>query len=300
MIRGTTVRSLNAGTALLILVVLFLAVATEQASAQTSKYYTYGERQEIRRDLRFRIEGMISYGYLKPRDDFGSWGLGYGGLFADITDTWEVFGTIDSVSRTGGDLEEASAGILGSVGTSFSLTDNFSSTTTFSFGSNSVFLPRFRFDQEFGIAIPSNSSGDDAVTPVITPGVFYAQYFTDSELLGLFIGPTFYFGPAHVGYRLVHTESWPGAYEAYSHVVLGGVAKEGRFETDVAITVGEVVYLNTLATEPEEIDERAFDMMISHRHWIGVNWGLIAEAGYTDLSANYILWKFGAGLFYEF
>jgi YaiO family outer membrane protein len=280
-----------------ICVILAVLLSAGSAAAQDRKYFTSEERQAIRANLKYMIEGGLYYDYLTPHDDFGSWGAGYLGFFAQVHPKVRLFTALNAISRGGGDAEEAGEGVLGTIGATLTFNDWFYTNTALSFGSNSFFLPQVRVDQDFNFII---GLGDD-LSMVLTPGFFYAQYFTeDSRIFGLFVGPTFYADGFALGYSLVRTESSPGSYVSYSHILFFGYSVESVFSTYLTFTLGEVAYLDTFAGVPTEVKENAFDVTLSHRQWIGVNWGFFGQLSYGDLSFNYEKWGMGVGIFYEF
>lgn len=283
-------------------VVLLICLAASPASAWDKKYFSQQELAAIRQHLRYRAYGHLSFDYLEPREDYGSWSGGTLGLAARINDYVSVFGEGTGFVRTGGvadgdqPVEPRGEGVLATLGMTLTPSEYLWANTALSFGSNSLFLPKFRVDQDLTFGIPLA----DTVTLGITPGVFYAQYFTDNETFGYFIGPGLYFYSWQLGYSFVVSESWPGDHVGYTHTGFVGFSRDGWFNSFVTFSFGDVNYLDNRATVPAEVDDTYWQVGWNHQHWLGVNWGLSGGLRYGEYVNEYRVYGGQFGLFYEF
>lgn len=278
-----------------LLVVLSLSVAAP-AGAWDRKYFTEDEIIAIREHLQYSVEGAVGYEYLDPHDEYGSYLTGYLGFTYQINQIIGIFTRLTGFSHSGGASVIAAEGVLFSAGATLVLADWVSSETTLSFGSNCDFLPIFRVDQMFYFTIPFS----DPVSLVLGGGVFFAKFFTDSQVLGFVAGPTLYLYNWFLGYQFTYAENEPGQWKNYSHAAFAGYNLEGWFATSVTVLFGDENYVYRMLGSYELVEEDSIEVILAHRHWIGINWGLFADASWGQMT-NY--WdKYGGhlGLFYEF
>ncbi|MDP8223305.1 MAG: YaiO family outer membrane beta-barrel protein [Candidatus Lernaella stagnicola] len=275
---------------------VFVCLLAAPASAWDKKYFTEQEREAIRQHLRYNLYGFGSFDHLTPHTDYGSRAGATIGFSARVNDYLTPFVETTAYVRTGGELEPEGEGAAASLGITLTPSDYFSSTTAVTFGSNSDFLPAWRVDQEFGIYLPLASE----FTLGIHPGAFYARYFTENDIVGVFIGPALYFYRWAVGYTFTVSESYPGELTNYAHIGYVGYTDEGTYTSFLVFTFGDVNYEDQFAATPEQVDEIYWEASWSHKYWIGVNWGLMGSLRYGQLSEAYEQFGGDLGLFYEF
>jgi len=267
------------------------------ALAVDQKYVTQEQWDTIRGGYKYMVEGAIGYDYLEPNPDYGVWGEAYFGFSARVTPRVTIFTALTGMSRSGGDLDSGGDGLLGTVGVTVNWHELFSSTTALSFGSNIYYLPIFRVDQGFsiGLPIPAKNFGMS-----INPGFFFASYHEDYRVYGVYVGPTFYIYRWYGGYSFVRSEARPGDSVAFSHVLFMGYGIPGWFDSSISTTIGEYSYYDTVADTSFEVNENAFNVTATHRHWVWLNWGIFGSLRYSDLTNIYTSFGGSIGLFYEF
>jgi YaiO family outer membrane protein len=279
------------------LVVMLLVVGVVgEAAAWQRRYFTEQEVAAIRSHLRYRVWGVGSYDFIDPHEEFGNWAGLTLGFSAELNEYVTPFVTASGYSRTGGLLEDPGAGVAAAVGVTLTPIEYLSSTTTLTFGSNSLFLPRWRVDEELGIYIPLASN----FSLGIHPGAFYAQYFTDNETVGVFIGPTLYIYRWLVGYTFTASENYPGEHVNYTHRAFAGYSRDGWFSSIVSFQWGDVIYEDQLIPDADKVEQTYWEVAWAHTHWVGVNWGLMGGLRYGELTDTYEIYGGNLGAFYEF
>jgi YaiO family outer membrane protein len=276
---------------------LFLAAFPGAAWAVGRGDFSDDEISAYRQTLRFRVEGGGSFEYLDPNDEFGNWGTGYLAFYARPLPRLGLSAQATGYARPGNEFEPPGRAVLGTVGISGGLTENIYSNTAGSYGSRSNFLPQYRVDQSFSAAFPTSEN----FTWALDPGGFYSRYYDDIEAYGGFFGPSFYVYYWNFGYQFIFTKTMPDALSSFSHLLFVGYDVEGWHDTDLAVSFGDNNFVGEYFADPEKTRRENFvEARLSHRQWIGLDWGLFAEAGYYTLISEVNKWEATLGGFVEF
>ena len=296
--RGTTLRR----RFLRLLPALAAAVAVWGVSAPAwglgRGIFTEDEIVALRQSFRFRFEGAAEIDYFSPNRDFGTWSSGYLAFYGKAIPEITLFTQINGFNRPGNEFEKSSRAYLETVGALLAPVENFYANVSASFGSNSSFVPRDRFDLALGIQFPVSEN----FTWAINPGGYYSKYFPGDLAYGAYLGPSFFIGYWNCGGQVIFTRSEPENFSAYSYLLFTGYDVDGWHNTDFVISFGDANFLTDYLADPRKVHSDKFiEARVTHRQWIGVDWGLLAEFGYFVLLMKEVnMWDATLGAFVEF
>jgi YaiO family outer membrane protein len=259
------------------------AVEIEHQAAQTAP-----EQQIIPREPKNRIELSASYEYLHPHADFGDWKNVTTTFFRkerpDLT--WFV--------QLGAHARKEGSGGLAAAGAYKDWSGSFFTYTAVSAGTNTVYLPQVRIDHDFNFKIGPEKNF------VWVAGGTYIQYFNDHRDYILSTGLTAYVKKWVVEYRIFRNLSDPGAIVSYSHLFALGYGQDGWQWTNVTFSFGKQAYLATALAEPEAVNHNSILNTLSHRRWLGKDYGVFGEISFFHLHHSYQKTGLSLGVFKEF
>jgi len=243
--------------------------------------------EEIRRDTK-RIEAAYSFESLDPNDVYGDWKTGILSFYDNPASgfTYYLKGTLHS--RPEGN------GKLGTFGAYIDWSDSFYTYSAVTSGSNTSYLPKSRFDHDFNYKFGPQKQY------MFTCGASLIDYFTDYSDLILIAGPTVYWHRFIFQYRWLHNISDPGNVTSNSHLLSIGYGEEGRQWTYINFLVGNQAYLVTYVDRELTFDNSSYNINLTHRRWIGQDYGVFGNLEYLDLDNGYEKSGISFGVFYEF
>ena len=244
-----------------------------------------GEHTEYRSQ---RLEASFLHESLNPHDIYGTWTnllLSYyksphRGL------TW--FFQLGGFSRNVGDA------LLGVGGAYKDWGERFYTYTAIAAGSDSVYLPKIRFDNDFNFKIGQKRNF------VWTLGVTYIDYHNNHEDLILSSGITLYLPSLVSTYRIFRNRSDPGSIISFSHLIDLAYGKQGSQWTNLTFSFGNQAYLADYLAKPEEVNQESIYLVLKHRRWIKEGWGIIGDVSYFKLEDGYKKYGFSIGFFKAF
>jgi YaiO family outer membrane protein len=161
-------------------------------------------------------------------------------------------------------------------------------------GTNSDYLPLFRFDHDF------NFKFGEKKDYVFTVGAAYVDYHVSHSDLILYAGLTGYFNKWILGYRIFGNISNPGSAWSFSNTFEVTYGSEGTHWTSLLFSFGNQAYYSAELESPEKVDQKSWELVLRHRHWIGKNWGVNAEASFFRLREEYKKYGLALGAFLDF
>jgi YaiO family outer membrane protein len=161
-------------------------------------------------------------------------------------------------------------------------------------GTNSDYLPLVRFDHDFNLKFGEKKDY------VFTVGTTYIDYHVNHRDWILYGGLTGYFYKWILGYRIFGNLSNPGSVWSLSHAFEVTYGSEGTHWTSLLFSFGNQAYFATELESPEKVNQKSWDLLLKHRHWIGKDWGVTAETGFYRLREAYKKYGFNLGVFLDF
>lgn len=244
--------------------------------------------QEEPKDTRHQLEITFSYDYLSPYRVYNSWETARIKFSSRLQEDFLYFLELDPFFRKEGD------GILGVIGAYKDWTRYLYTYTALSSGSKTDYLPKFRVDHDLNFKL---GKGQHIVW---TAGISYIDYHDAHQDLLLSTGFTLYWKDWIGGYRIFNNHSYPGNNISYTHLVTVGYGREKWQWTQLDVYIGNEAYLATYAYLSEKVDEQFLNVILTHKHWITQNWGIVGNISYFDLWENYEKYGFTLGFFVEF
>lgn len=236
-----------------------------------------------------RIELSTSYEILDPSEPYTRWkniNLSY---YRIQSDTFTYFITVENLFREKG--EDTTVFTLGSYK---DWNKSFYTYTAVSFGSDSIYAPKFRFDNDF------NFKFGEGKNIVWTVGATYIKYFDVHKDYIISTGFTLYLKNLILSYRIFRNESDPGSINSYSHSISIESGREKWRWLYLTFSFGHQAYTTTYLTTPEEIRNRSYTIDIGWKKWINDNWGIFGNIGYFRLLGEYKKYNINSGIFTEF
>jgi len=161
-------------------------------------------------------------------------------------------------------------------------------------GTNSEYLPQFRFDHDFNFKFGKKRNY------VFTVGGTYVDYHVNHRDVVLSAGLTGYFDKWILGYRVFRNISYPDSVGSYSNLFEVTYGREGNHWTSLLFSFGNQAYASTELISPEKVDQTLVELRLKHQHWIGKNWGLFGEGRFFRLSDEYKKYGLTLGVFLDF
>lgn len=242
---------------------------------------------EIRRDTK-RMEAAYSFESLSPNDVYGDWKTGTISFYDNPASGFTYFLKGGLYNRPEGN------GKLGTMGAYVDWSDSLYTYSAVTGGSNSIYLPKTRYDHEFNYKFGPRKQY------IFTCGITLIDYFTEYSDLILDAGPTVYWQKFVFQYRFFHNISDPGDVTSDSHLLSIGYGEEGRHWTYVSLSAGNQAYLVTYVDRDLTFDNSSYDINLQHRHWIGQDYGVFGNLEYFNLENGYKKTGVSLGIFYEF
>jgi YaiO family outer membrane protein len=245
------------------------------------------EEMGVDRIMGKRNRMEFDLGYASLSDQYGSWKnsrLMY--LRRELTFTY--FFEMEGFLRKDGD------GVLWTGGIIKDWKPWFYTYTALATGTNSNYLPQFRFDQDLNFKFGKKREF------VFTLGGTYVDYHADHEDLIFSAGITGYFNKWILGYRIFRNISYPGSVGSLSHTFDVTYGREGSHWTSLVFSYGNQAYSSTELASPEKVDQTSQEILLKHRHWMAENWGLYGEASAFHLNNEYRKYGFTLGVFWDF
>jgi len=237
----------------------------------------------------FRLEMGGNYEYLSPNATYGSWKSGFLRLYHRPVQGFTYFLEGGAFSRK----HEGDA-VLGVLGAYKDWSPWLYTYTSFSTGSNSTYLPKYRLDQEFNFKLGEKKN----IVPSI--GFTYIKYHDIHKNYIVYPGISYYGEGFVITYKHFINRSDPGSVNSSSDLVSIGIGQEGKSWTYLDISYGKQAYLATYLANPQEVRQKALYISLSHRHWIKKDLGLFGGLSYLKLKDGYEKYGFQAGIFKEF
>ena len=235
-----------------------------------------------------RLEASLSYESLSPNDVYGSWRNVFLSYYISPHRKTTLFVQMGAFSRKTG------SALLGVAGAYKDWADRFYTYTALAAGTNSAYLPQFRFDNDFNVKFGSKKN------IVGTLGITYINYHDVHANLILSFGCTAYLERWISTYRIFRNRSDPGNITSYSHLVDVAYGQDGRQMTNVTLSFGRQAYLATYLARPEQVNQNSIYLVIRHRRWLRKGLGIIGDLSYFKLDEGYEKFGFTFGIFKEF
>lgn len=121
--------------------------------------------------------------------------------------------------------------------------------TALAAGTNAVYLPRVRFDQDFNFKFGKSRNY------VFTVGGTYVDYHVNPSYLILSAGLSGYFDKWILGYRLFRNISIPGSVGSFSNSFELTYGREGSHWSSLTFSFGNQAYLSTELVNPVRINQ---------------------------------------------
>jgi YaiO family outer membrane protein len=259
------------------------AVEIQQQAAQTAP-----EQNVIPQERKNRIELSASYEYLHPYGDYGDWKNVTTTFFRKERPDLTWFVQLGAYAR-----KEGSGG-LAAAGAYKDWSESFFTYTAVSAGTNSVYLPQVRIDHDFNFKIGPEKNF------VWVAGGTYIQYFDVHRDYILSTGMTAYIKKWVAEYRIFRNLSDPGSNVSYSHLFALGYGQDGWQWTNATFSFGKQAYLATALAEPEAVNQNSILTTLSHRRWLGKDYGVFGEISFFHLNHSYQKTGLSLGVFKDF
>jgi YaiO family outer membrane protein len=258
-------------------------VGIEHKTAQTTR-----EQPFIPLERNNRIELLASYEYLHPYGDFGDWKNVTTTFFHKERPDLTWFVQLGAYARKEGN------GGLAAVGAYKDWGESFFTYTAASAGTNSAYLPQVRIDHDFNLKIGPEKNF------VWVAGGTYIQYFNVHRDYILSTGLTAHLKKWVAEYRIFRNLSDPGSIVSYSHLFALGYGQDGWQWTNATFSFGKQAYLATALAEPEAVNHNSIQTTLSHRRWLGKDYGVFGEISFFHLNHSYQKTGLSIGVFKEF
>ncbi len=234
---------------------------------------------------RNRIELDLGYAYLS--DHFGNWENGRL-MYLRRELTFVYFFELESFFRKEGNGVQ----LVGGIYKDWNLW--LYTYTAAAAGTNSDYLPRYRFDHDFNLKFGKKRNY------VFTVGGTYVDYHVNHRDFILSAGLTGYFNKWILEYRIFRNISNPGNVGSFSNAFKVTYGSEGTHWTSLLFSFGNQAYYSTELVSPEKVDQKSQELLLKHRRWIGKNWGLYGETSFFRLSDEYKKVGLTLGVFWDF
>jgi len=236
-----------------------------------------------------RIELSASYEILDPSEPYTRWKSINLSYYRIQSDTFTYFITVENLFR-----EEGEDTTIFTLGSYKDWNKSFYTYTSISSGFDSVYAPKFRFDNDFNFKFGKEKN------IVWTIGTTYIKYFDVHKDYIISTGLTWYLKNLILSYRIFRNESDPGNIHSYSHSISIESGEEKWRWLYLIFSFGHQAYTSTYLTTPEEIRNRSYEIDLGWKKWINDNWGIFGNIGYFRLLGEYKKYNITSGIFTEF
>lgn len=234
-----------------------------------------------------RLDACYAYNPRAPSSEWDPIQEGTIRLFQKVGCTTTFVTTLSGFTRQEGN------GIFGSVGVWHDWNDYIFTYTALSKGSNSVYLPKFRIDNDINIKF---GSCRQFVVPL---GFMYYDYYQSQSEIVLSTGLNYYIYKLLLSYRLFWHLNNPGSHQAISHKIGIDYTDEGNFNTSFSTMFGREAFDAIYLVDQQFVNRASFGFALAHRQWVGRRWGILAEAGYVWVESPYVVYRACLGIFKE-
>ncbi|MEA3307450.1 MAG: YaiO family outer membrane beta-barrel protein, partial [Elusimicrobiota bacterium] len=234
------------------------------------------------------LEFSFSLEELRPYNFYGAWKTS--SLKYAFTPSWSnaAFIQIENLSRDSG------KSVIASGSAYKDWTDKFYTYSSLSFGSNSDYTQKLRFDNNFNFKTLENKN------LVLTFGVSYIKYHDVHEDQSLSFSPTLYAGHWIFSYRYARNKSNPGSVFSNTQTLSAGFGEEYKKWIFLTLNSGTQSYMATYLLTPEKIDQSSKEVMLNIRYWLKQNSGFTSNISWMELKDAYKKHGFSLGYFYNF
>ncbi|RZD14794.1 MAG: YaiO family outer membrane beta-barrel protein [Candidatus Acidulodesulfobacterium ferriphilum] len=238
-----------------------------------------------------RIDVGASYYFLEPHGIYGSWYIGTVKYYNNSIKKFNYFIEADGFSRT---IE--GKGLLGTIGAYTIWTPWLYTYSDISSGTNYLYLPEFRADNNFNFKLGKNKN------IVWEIGGSYIKYNDNNLNLIASTGLTYYYKRWIASYRLFRVISDPGNVVSWSHLYSIGYGKRYWERTYLNVTTGNEAYLTTYlpVRYQSAVNYNALNIEIRQRIWLKKDFGIIGKLDYFILQGNYRAYGISIGIFKNF
>jgi len=235
-----------------------------------------------------RIELFGSFEYVSPYNNWGDWETLSASWYRKERPDFTWYVQLQAFWRDEGN------GLLATAGAYKDWTNFFYTYTDLSVGTNTVFLPQIRVDQDFNFKF-----GPDKKFVWVVGGT-YIQYFDVHADYIVSTGLTAYLGKWVAEYRFFENFSTPGWIESCSNLFSLAYGQEGWHWTTVTFSFGKQAYLATALAIPGAVENNSYYVTLNHRQWLAKNYGVFGQISYLDLNSTYKVGGLLFGVFREF
>ncbi len=236
-----------------------------------------------------RVDFLYTYEYLDPNNVYGNWHTLEADTYFQAPFQLTPFMNIAFSNRT----KEGKA-VLYAIGAYKDWTDVLYTYSALSFGTNSVYFPKYRIDHEFNLKTGVQKN------IVLSAGIAYARYWDVHKDLIFSVGLTIYQGYWVFTGKVFRNISNPGNVTSHSALISVGYGEEKVSWLYLDVYYGKQAYLATYLSTPEEINQNAFISTLNYRKWLTASSGIIGVLGFMNLEDGYKKYRFSAGVFKEF
>lgn len=229
-----------------------------------------------------------SYNYLLPNNLYGNWKIGSVKYYNKQIPNLTFFLGLDGFSRIEG------SAILFEAGAYKNWSDRLYTYTGLSAGSNSVYLPNYRIDQNFYFKV-----GPKKQIVLVTGGT-YIKYYNNYSSDILNVGVIYYGNGWNITYQHFFNKNNPGSVYSATDLVSLGIGKEGTSWTYFDISYGKESYMSSYLTTPQEINHNALYLDVKRKQWLGKDWGINVGLNFLKLQNSYDNYGVSFGVFKEF
>ena len=250
---------------------------------------TAEERATMIESLNYRLDIDYRFDQLDPEENYGNWHGTTATLYARQSVEFVPFIT---AGLSGRDISGDDS-FLG-IGAYAVLTEDISTYTAFTKGSESDFVPDYRIDHFFNFI--------DGPRTIIA-GAGYMKSYRGHEDYIISLGARYWQGPLILEYLHSINYSSPGGHESHSNLFTAGYGAEGTSWIFLTFKLGDEAYTATYVDPWENINHDVVEISASFSRWFGPTWGLKLNTGYLDLTPHddgYSKITAGFGLFKEF
>ncbi len=241
--------------------------------------------------LNNRINISSAYYFLEPHSIYGSWYIGSVKYYNNSDKKFNYFIEGDEFSRT---IE--GSGFLGTFGAYTIWLPWLYTYSDISMGSNYLFLPKFRIDNNFNFKLGKHKN------IVWEIGGSYIKYNSNNVNIIYSTGITYYYKLWIASYRLFMSISDPGNAVSWSHLYSIGYGKRYKEKTYLNITTGNEAYLTTYLPlqDQSQVNYNSLGIEVRQRIWLRRDFGIIGNLEYFILQDNYRAFGINIGIFKDF
>lgn len=233
-----------------------------------------------------------AFGAITPRKSGNTWDS-----IRELTVNWlQQIGDSTSLflSSTGSMRHEGNA-LLGEGALWQDWTSYLDTLTFVARGTNSLYYPSLSVAQTFNFKFGCNN---EFFIPLSAS--YFSYYQGSNKEIRLATGISYYWQNWLFSYRLFGCYNNPGSHTALAHQFNIVYDRPQKSWTLLDIIFGKQAPLANYLQTAYNVRQAAFSASLSHRQWIGSDWGLTAEVGYTWIKSSDIFYRMSIGAFKDF